>query len=536
MKIQLHKFFVHLIPEKTNLMKQPAFLFLILICFQQNVFSQYLNIKISSLNSPEEPTIAINPLNQNELVAGSNMNLYYYSNDGGLTWTQGFLHSDYGVYGDPCIVADKTGNFYFFHLSDPSDGNWIDRIVCQKSTDQGKTWNNGSYMGLNGKKAQDKQWVTVDFSDNTLYSTWTQFDKYGTANSAYRSNILFSKSTDSGESWSDAVQINHDSGNCFDSDSTMEGAVPAVGPNGEVYVAWAGAEKIFFTQSTDKGKTWPEQNLVVADQPGGWDFDVPGISRCNGLPITCCDTSDNSSTHGNIYINWTDQRNGINNTDVWMIKSTNGGNSWTAPKRVNQDTTATHQFFTWMTIDQTNGNLFLIYYDRRNYSDDMTDVYLAVSKDGGASFVETKISESPFTPDRDVFFGDYTNITAYNNVVRPIWTRFDMKLSIWTAIVDGSVVDIKNQSVFSLTDESVYPNPTQDISHFSFKLHQTSRVSLSLINVYGETVKQLITNEIRSQGIYIETLNPRHENLSPGTYFYSLICDKQRKIKKLIVF
>ena len=35
-----------------------------------------------------------------------------------------------------------------------------------------------------------------------------------------------------------------------------------------------------------------------------------------------------------------------------------------------------------------------------------------------------------------VFFGDYTNVSAHNNVIRPIWARLQMDiLSVWTAIV-----------------------------------------------------------------------------------------------------
>ena len=52
-------------------------------------------------------------------------------------------------------------------------------------------------------------------------------------------------------------------------------------------------------------------------------------------------------------------------------------------------------------------------------------------------FTNEKISDSPFTPDKSVFFGDYTNISAHGGVVRPIWTRCDgTELSIWTALIN----------------------------------------------------------------------------------------------------
>ena len=95
-------------------------------------FSQE-NILIDDENFPNEPSIVINPNNTNQLVAGSNIDNVYRSNDAGLTWTKSTLTSTYGVWGDPAITVDNNNNFYFTHLSNPDVGNWIDRIVCQKA-------------------------------------------------------------------------------------------------------------------------------------------------------------------------------------------------------------------------------------------------------------------------------------------------------------------------------------------------------------------------------------------------------------------
>jgi len=294
-------------------------------------------------------------------------------------------------------------------------------------------------MGLNGTKAQDKQWPVIDRTNNNIYVTWSQFDDYGSADPNDLSMIRFSKSTDEGETWSNAIKINEVDGDCIDSGNTVEGAVPAVGPNGEIYVAWAGPVGLVFDRSFDQGETWLEEDIFVSDIPGGWDFDVLGISRCNGLPITVCDLSE-SPNHGTVYINWSDQRNGTDDTDIWLVKSTDGGNTWSERKRINDDPPGKQQFFTWMTIDQVTGYLWFIYYDRRDYSDNNTDVYMAVSRDGGESFHNFKISESPFVPTSNVFFGDYNNVNAHNNVIRPIWTRLHQgQLSVWSAIIDPNV-------------------------------------------------------------------------------------------------
>jgi len=400
--------------------------------------SPYRNVMISNAGAPEETSIVINPNNPRQMVAGANIDFAYYSVNGGVNWTSTALSSPYGVWGDPCVIVDTNNAYYYIHLSNPpaGTGSWVDRIVCQKLTSIGSTWSGGSYTGLNGTKVQDKAWGVVDRTNNKIYVSWTQFDVYASANPTNISIILFSSSSDGGQTWSPPVRINEVVGDCRDSGNTVEGAVPTVGPNGEIYVAWAGPVGLVMNKSVDGGSTWLATNIFVSDIPGGWDYDVPGIYRCNGLPITACDLSA-GPYRGTIYINWSDQRNGTNDTDIWLTKSTDGGQTWSPRKRVNDDPPGRQQFFTWMTIDQSDGTIYMVFYDRRNYNDTRTDVYLAVSRDGGETFVNTRISESPFTPDAGTFFGDYTNISAHRGVVRPIWTRLDTSvLSIWTAIID----------------------------------------------------------------------------------------------------
>lgn len=500
-------------------------------------FGQYENVMISSVSSPNEPSICMNPRNTNELVAGANIRSYYYSIDGGHNWTRGTLSSpENGVWGDPCIIVDTAGDFYFMHLSDPANGSWIDRIVSQKYDIDTDTWSADSYMGLNGSKAQDKEWAVVDSATNTIYVTWTQFDQYGTADPNKFSNIMFSKSTDGGFSWSDAKQINEVSGDCVDSDNTTEGAVPAVGPNGEVYVAWAGPAGIVFDRSLDGGDTWLDADVFVNAQLTGWDYGIPGISRSNGLPVTCCDIS-HSPYRGTIYVNWSDQSNGEDDTDIWLAKSEDGGDSWSEAIRVNNDAPGKQQFFTWMTIDQTNGEIIIVFYDRRNYEDNNTDVYMARSVDGGSTFTNTLISESPFLPSSNVFFGDYTNVTAYDGLVRPIWARADgTQMSIWTALIDlkVDVKELESNIPFSL--EQNYPNPFKESTYISFKLHEAAKVTLAVYDMYGRIVTTLIDKRMMSAGKYVESFAPATQQLPPGVYYFTLTNgDKVQKQKMLLL-
>jgi hypothetical protein len=507
---------------------------LLLLLFIGSSLAQYQNVMISDEYLPEEPSIMMNPKNPNQLVAGANLRSYYISEDGGYNWTRGSLVSEeYGVWGDPVIIVDTAGDFYYFHLSDPQDGNWIDRIVCQKLDFESGIWNDGTYMGLNGTKAQDKEWAVVDSATNNIYVTWTQFDEYEfqpPGDTANHSNIMFSKSTDGGETWTESKRINEVFGNCQDSDNTTEGAVPAVGPDGEIYVAWAGPMGIVFDRSLDHGETWLDNDIFVSDQPGGWDYNIPGISRCNGLPITCCDLSY-SPYRGTIYVNWTDQRNGEDDTDVWIAKSTDGGDTWTEPIRVNDDPPGKQQFFSWMTIDGANGNIYVVFYDRRNYNDRNTDVYIAYSTDGGETFENVLISESPFYPSSNVFFGDYTNITAYNGQVRPIWTRLQNgQLSVWTAIMDVSVGVNELTEAIPFTLEQNYPNPFRETTNFAYKIHKPSHITLAVYDLYGRRVALLKDHRLTPTGKYIERFDPKAYRLTPGVYYFTL--SEQNKIQK----
>ena len=408
------------------------------------VFSQsFKNIKIDediSAHGPEEPCISVSLTDTNVLMVGVNIKTTYISIDAGKTWKKNPMRSKYGVYGDPCIISTNSGKFMYFHLSLPkgkpyADDSFLDRIVCQYSKSKNYKFHKGKYMGLNSPKDQDKEWAVYDHKSGRTYVSWTQFDKYGSKSLEDKSVIRTSYSDNEGKTWSEAVTISQIPGDCIDDDDTAEGAVPAIGLNGQMHVAWANNEKIYF--NTYHPDSTIKQEIVIAEQPGGWNQSIEGLSRTNGMPVTVSDMS-RGSYRGNIYVCWSDQRNGELNTDVFLIKSTDEGKSWSSPIRVNDDNTSKHQFLPWLTIDQITGYLYTIFYDRRDYEDNQTEVYIAVSKDGGETFVNYKISESPFTPLPHVFFGDYININAHNGMVRPVWTRYeDGKLSVWTALIKG---------------------------------------------------------------------------------------------------
>lgn len=517
-------------------MKNFPFLFIAicLVLITSIVEAQHSNVFISDEYSPNETSIYINPKDPRIVVAGANLQSFYYSLDGGSNWTRNPLNSPLGVYGDPVLVIDTLGYIYYLHLSNTPSGTWLDRIVCQRSVNNGLSWNHHAGIGLNGNKVQDKEWAVVNPYTNELIVTWTQFDVYGSSNPLLKSNIMFSKSADQGVTWTDAIRINEISGDCVDSDNTVEGAVPAVGPNNEIYTSWAGPEGIVFDRSTDGGITWLDDDIKVSDMPGGWDYAIPGIYRSNGMPITCCDLS-NGNNRGTIYINWSDQRNGTDDTDIWLSKSTDGGTSWSAPKRVNNDPPGKQQFFTWMCIDQTTGYLWFVFYDRRNQNGVLTDVYMAVSRDGGETFSNFKVSETPFKPFSSVFFGDYTCVSATNNIVRPIWTRLDTtQLSVWTALIDPLFTSSPENEGTPFSVENSAPNPFNESTVFSYKIRVPSQLTLEVHDVMGNKVTSVFENKYHRPGKYMERFYPANFHLPSGIYYFILRGNNMNKQRKIV--
>ncbi len=443
-----------------------------------------------------EVTIAVNPANPRELVAGANLNNVFHSTDGGASWTPyGTISSSFGVWGDPCVVFDDAGYAYYAHLSygQRPEGHWIDRIVVQRSTDGGATWDDGVGIGYRDSiRQQDKEWLAVDLTPSpyhgSVYMSWTEFDKYGTGDTAKHSRILFSRSTDHGATWSEPFALSTLEGNCLDGDSTDEGAVPAVGPDGALLVAWCDARGIVCRRSTDGGATFAPE-VFVAAQPGGWDFNVSGLQRANGLPSVAWDASAGAH-RGTAYVMWSDQRNGADNTDVWMARSTDAGAHWSPAARVNTDASRRQQFFPSMALDPVTGHVYVVFYDRRNTNGDATEVWMARSTDGGASFTNVRVDDSAFVPSVDNFLGDYIGITAYNGTAWPVWTRQDSVIQyVTTAIVHDSATTfvVERPRAIPLVPalSPSTPDPARGVATFTLFLPASERATLTVTDVAG---------------------------------------------------
>jgi hypothetical protein len=223
-----------------------------------------------------------------------------------------------------------------------------------------------------------------------------------------------------------------------------------------------------------------------------------------------------------------------------VIKSTNGGTNWSSPIRVNDDPAGKEQFFSWMTIDQVTGYVYIVFYDRRNYTNTQTDVYLATSTNGGATWVNERISSSPFTPVSNIFFGDYNNITAHNGIVRPIWIRLQSSvLSLWTAIINNpvGVEPVSTEIPSSYKLEQNYPNPFNPVTSINFDIpavngNAAQDVSIKIYDILGNETAVIVNGKLAPGSYKYEwdaTLAPS------GVYFYKMQAGDFSETKKMIL-
>ncbi|MSQ92994.1 MAG: exo-alpha-sialidase [Gemmataceae bacterium] len=407
-----------------------------------------------------EVTVAINPTKPDHIIGVSQQvptNVAYASTDGGKSWTSVRLaNPDKRIQGDDAITFTADGlavrtYISFSGIRIPRPTRAVNGIFVSTSRDGlfssargGIYWNDPVPVidHINSVTPfEDKPWIRADTSKESphkgnIYIAWTKFDVYGSKDPEHKSHIYFSRSKNGGKSFSPAHRISQTPGDCLDKSTTVEGAVPMIGPKGEVYVIWAGAKGLVFVKSTDGGFSFGKEKHVT-ETPGAWDFAVKGIMRCNGMPIGCVDLSDGPN-RGTLYVNWADLRNG--DPDIFLMSSKDGGETWTKPMRVNDDPKGNgkEQFFTWMAVDPVDGAVNIVFFDRRDTEGTKTAVILARSVDGGKTFVNHKINQEPFRCDMSAFFGDYIGIDAHGGRVVTMWQHFTApgRLAISAALFD----------------------------------------------------------------------------------------------------
>jgi PKD domain len=395
-----------------------------------------------------EVSIDVNPTDEDNLVINghsSNLNTMstFFTTDGGLTWTEVELgNANDGLIStfrfDPSVAFDEDGNVYVAYgvRTDPGTGNQR-TVVVATSTNGGQTYTQFAQVATTvdiGDLAGNDKWHLATGPDpnnsaqQNVYITWTQNITEGGDTDQ---RIVVSVSTDGGATFSAPVIINDASISGTDGGNLT--ADPAVGSNGELYVAWHdfSNDRILFDVSTDGGTTWGT-DVEITTSNAGFKTSIPAQPD-RGISVGPTIDTDRSGGvfDGRIYLTYVDTGSGgLPNTDIFVRSSDDDGANWSAPVLVNDDGGTNSQFLPWLDVDQESGMATVNWYDARNdINNKQVDLFVSASGDGGVTFVpnlQVSDSRSDMSVDNaDRYEGnflEYIGIATLNCTSVPVWS------------------------------------------------------------------------------------------------------------------
>jgi hypothetical protein len=426
-----------------------------------------------------ETFITLNPIQPATLTAGSNEIFRlpmrgYFSTDNGSTWggvdlplPPAIVANGTRFGSDPSLAYDTIGNVFYSYIVvffSNGKGKAINgtEIATARSGDGGATYPNVTYFSFSSGQNHfnDKPMIAADtnldsaFRDN-VYVAW---DAASGGSSA--GGIRVATSTDHGASF-DVHRVDNPTG-----PGKAIGAVPFVGSQGEVYVAWNDyfASTIAFNRSFDGGNTWGTPT-VISGQSLGFQALPPAQSFRGALLYPTCSADRSAGPHRDrLYCAWMDGT-AQGTTDIVVSVSEDRGASWSAPVPVTDRLPfAVDRFFPWLSVDPVTGDVNVAFYDTRNDTTGfryMTDVYLSQSQDGGVSWRTPNIRVSSVSSNEHdcagVFrcnaidygnqYGDYLGLVSHGGVSHPVWT--DSRRNQTAAL--GCPTDLLMEEVFTAT-------------------------------------------------------------------------------------
>jgi hypothetical protein len=380
--------------------------------YQANVDANGNNVLGDAAN---EPSISVDPTNGNKMAIGwrqfnsiqSDFRQagWGYTTDAGVHWTfPGVLQNNI-FRSDPVTKSDEAGNFFYLSLQSTQQESFFCDDVW-RSTNGGQTFTEQSpdEAGHGG----DKEWFTIDTTGSTghgfLYQFWTGFFACDFGE--------FNRSIDSGVTWQSPINIPNspDTG-------TLE-----VDTNGILYVGGGGSPFYCVRSSNarDPGVT-PTFDHVTNVNMGGdlIQGGINGIGLC-GQTFLAVDRSGTASNN-NIYMMASVLPNGAGSgTEVMFARSTDGGTTFSAPIRVNDDINHQNKWHYFGTFSVApNGRLDAVWYDTRNASNNIdSQLFYSYSTDAGVTWAPNIAVSTPFNPQagfpNNQKIGDYITIVSDN--------------------------------------------------------------------------------------------------------------------------
>jgi hypothetical protein len=543
------------------LQKRIIYLTLLIFIFYNNLFAQsYLdknfslsigdNYRIYPSNVTQtEVFIVKSPANEDVLFSSANAISFsptffisegiYFTTNGGNSWQgndtcTGEFIQYHG--GDPGIVIDRNGTFIITRLGrTPFSG-----LYSHFSTDNGQSWSSQNSISTDDL---ERAILTSDAVPSSLfygrtYAVWVKLSTPFSVALAFTDNAA--------QSWSTPQQINNPA-------NRSAGGDIAVGPNGEIYICWAGVTDVSpfreilvgFAASSDGGVNWNvTENAFAVNGITGLLTNKDNI-RVNGLPSIAVDTTS-GARRGWMYIvtGQKDLAPAGSDPDIILNRSTDGGITWSSAIRVNQDmlNNGKTQYFPAINVDRF-GAINIIFYDDRNTTNDSSGVFLARSTDGGNSWIEFEISDHNFKPTPVIAGkqGDNIDITSTSLKLWPVWMDNSTGIyQIWTVPIEFSSVNVEdiNSQPLSFELKQNYPNPFNPSTTIEYSLKKLSYIKLKVYDINAREILTLVDEE-QSAGNYKVNFDVKNSakgiQISSGIYFYRIMANGIQETKTMLL-